>query len=391
MRHPILTIFKKELARFFGDKRMVVSILLPGIMIYVLYSLMGSAMSGMYTVDEDYTYEIRAVHLPESIAALSDAVGLEITELAAEDAEAAKTAIEEQSGMVDALLVFPEDFDAQVENYSLLSSSFAPEIQVYYNSVDTNSGAAYDAVTALLDGYEDSLSNKFDVNRTEETYDLASEEDVTGMLFASLLPMLLMMFLFSGCMAVAPESIAGEKERGTIATLLVTPVPRSSIALGKILALSIIALLSGTSSAVGTILSLPKLMGGMELSGSVYGISEYLMLAVVILATVLLLISLISIISAYAKTIKEAQTLMTPMMILVMVLGITAMFGNVRTDLIWYCIPLYNSVQCMAAIFSFQMQTAAMAITVVVNLIVAVAGVFVLTRMFRSEKVIFAR
>ena len=108
------------------------------------------------------------------------------------------------------------------------------------------------------------------------------------------LPMLLMIFLFSGCLSVAPESIAGEKERGTIATLLVTPVKRSSIALGKILALSIIALLSGASSAVGTILALPKLMGPAgALSGDVYGPGDYLALAVVI-GAVVLVIKLIS-------------------------------------------------------------------------------------------------
>ena len=50
----ILPIMRKELARFFGDKRMVVSILLPGILIYVLYSFMGQAMGSLYGVDEDY-------------------------------------------------------------------------------------------------------------------------------------------------------------------------------------------------------------------------------------------------------------------------------------------------------------------------------------------------
>ena len=45
MRQPVLTILKKELARFFGDKRMVISILLPGILIYVMYSFMGTALT----------------------------------------------------------------------------------------------------------------------------------------------------------------------------------------------------------------------------------------------------------------------------------------------------------------------------------------------------------
>mgnify|MGYP002564867313 CR=1 FL=1 len=71
----------------------------------------------------------------------------------------------------------------------------------------------------------------------------------------------MMVFLFSGCMAVAPESIAGEKERGSIATLLVTPLGRGELAMGKVISLGCISLLSGASSFLGTMLSLPKLMG----------------------------------------------------------------------------------------------------------------------------------
>lgn len=87
---------------------------------------------------------------------------------------------------------------------------------------------------ALLDGYESSLSNKFDINSGSGSYDLATDADTAGTFLSSMMPMLLMIFLFSGCMSTAPESIAGEKERGTIATLLITPLRRRDLALGKI-------------------------------------------------------------------------------------------------------------------------------------------------------------
>jgi len=385
MRHPVLTILKKELARFFGDKRMVMSILLPGILIYALYSIMGDALMGQFGEDEEASYIVEAVNLPESVLAMTS--GSNIIWSETEDAEASRDAIAAQEGLSVALAVFPEDFDA-----AIAAQTTVPQVEIYYNSVSTASQMAYQTLFVLLDAYESSLSNVFNVNSGDAQYDLASNEDMTASIFSMMLPMLLMMFLFSGCMAVAPESIAGEKERGTIATLLVTPAPRSSIALGKILALSIIALLSGASSALGTILALPKLMGGAgEISGNVYGLQDYLALAVVILSTVLVLVTLISIISAFAKTAKEAQSLVTPLMIVVMLLGVTAMFGNVQEGLQYYCIPLYNSVQCMAGIFSFQMSASGLWLTAAVNLACAVLGVFVLTRMFRSEKVIFSR
>ncbi len=205
--------------------------------------------------------------------------------------------------------------------------------------------------------------------------------------------MLLMVFLFSGCMAVAPESIAGEKERGTIATLLVTPLKRSHLALGKILSLSVIAILSGLSSFLGTMLSLPKLMGGGEtMNVNVYGITEYAMLLVVILSTVLVIVAVVSIISAFAKNVKEATGWVTPIMIVSMLFGVTTMVESLsKTEPVWFLIPLYNSAQCMSGIFSLEMDMVNIAVTVASNIVYAGIGVVVLTKMFDSEKVMFSK
>lgn len=392
MKNSILTIMKKELARFFGDRRLLVSILMPGVLIYVLYSFMGSAMGSVFSVDEDYVPTIQAVELPASVEALTQAAKLPVTALGVSDLERAKAAVTDQS--LDLLLVFPADFDAAVAAYEPASGAAAPNVAAYYNSASTQSQSAYMMVTGLLDAYESQLANKFDVNVGGESFDLATQEDAVGSYFAMLMPMLLMMFLYSGCSAVAPESIAGEKERGTIATMLITPIRRSDIAVGKILALAVIALLSGASSAIGTILALPKLMGEVsgEMSASIYGIQDYLLLAAVILSTVLLMVTLISLLSAFAKTIKEAQTYAMPVMILVMVLGITGMFGGGASQEVGrYLIPLYNSVQCMVGVFSFSVLPAGVAVTAAVNGACTILGVVALAKMFNSEKVIFSK
>lgn len=385
----LVTIFRKELARFFGDRRMALTtILLPGLLIFVLYSFMGNALSSQFSVSDDFVPQVQTVNLPDSIAALGAAAGVEFS--AAEDIEAAKALVTEKQ--LHALVVFPEAFDALVAAYSPASGAPAPAVELYYNSSDTDSSAARETVCALLDGYESALANKFDVNPGGAGYDLATKEDTAGTVFASMMPMLLMMFLFSGCMSVAPESIAGEKERGTIATLLITPLKRSHLALGKICALSIIALLAGASSTVGTLASLPKLMSlGDEISVP-YGLTHYLALTVIILSTVLLIVAAISVVSAFAKSIKEAQTYITPLMIVSTLVGVTAMFGSgPQAALPMYLIPIYNSVQAMVGIFSFQMVPARLILTVVSNLVLTGAGVFLLTRMFNSEKIMFQR
>ncbi|MDE7221214.1 MAG: ABC transporter permease [Oscillospiraceae bacterium] len=390
MNSGVLTIMKKELARFFGDKRMVVSILLPGVLIYIAYCFMGSAMGSAFGVDEDYTPTIQAVNLPASMEALLPQTGFAI--ITGTDVEAAQKAVTGQE--LDLLLVFPEGFDAAVAVYEASSGVPAPNVEIYYNSASTNSSFAYQGVSSLLEAYEAQLVNKFDVNMGGEGYDLATAEDTAGSFFAMMMPLLLMMFLYSGCAAVAPESIAGEKERGTIATMLITPIRRSDVALGKILALALISMISAASSTVGTVLALPKMMGSMadEVSASIYSVQDYLLLAAVIFSTVLVLVTLISLLSAFAKTIKEAQTYVMPVMLVVMGLGIVGMFGGSATqDLAHYCIPLYNSVQCMIGVFSFSVLPLGVAATVGVNAVATLLGIVVLAKMFNSEKIIFAR
>ena len=390
MRNGVLTIMKKELTRFFGDKRMVVSILMPGVLIYIMYAFMGNAMGSAFGMDEDYTPAIQAVSLPGSMEALLPETGFSL--ITGTDEEAAREAVTNQE--LDLLLVFPEGFDEAVAAYEASSGAPAPNVEVYYNSASTNSSFAYRAVVDLMDAYEAQMVNKFDVNAGGEGYDLATAEDAAGSFFAMMMPLLLMIFLYSGCAAVAPESIAGEKERGTIATMLITPIRRSDVALGKILALALISMISAASSTVGAVLALPKMMGGMTegVSADIYSIQDYLLLAAVIFSTVLVLVTVISILSAFAKTIKEAQTYVMPVMLVVMGLGIVGMFGGgASQELTSYCIPLYNSVQCMMGVFSFTSLPLGVAATVGVNAAVTLLGVVVLAGMFNSEKIIFAR
>jgi len=111
----------------------------------------------------------------------------------------------------------------------------------------------------------------------------------------------------------------------------------------------------------------------------------------VILSTVLLLVTLISILSAFAKTVKEANMSVTPMMIVVMVVGVTGIFGGAQESPIYYLIPLYNSVQGMSGIFSLDYSALNIAIASLSNLAYACLGGFLLTKMFNSEKVMFSR
>ncbi|MEZ3426671.1 MAG: ABC transporter permease subunit [Lachnospiraceae bacterium] len=392
MKTDMLTIIRKEFARFFKDKNLVLTtILLPGVLIYLIYTFMGNGMMKEFMTDEDYVAKAYVQNLPDELAPAFEQLSAEWTVVSDAEIEDTKALIADKEA--DVLIVFPADFSAKVAAYDVTGGETAPNVEIYFNSTETESSNLKGILVEILDQYEASMINKFDVNAGDGVYNLASEKDMTGQIFAMLLPMLLMTFMFSGCMSVAPEAIAGEKERGTIATLLVTPMKRSALALGKVISLSCIALLSGLSSFVGTMLSMPNLMGTTEsVNASVYVITDYLMLLGIILTTVLVMVALISIISAIAKSIKEAGTAVSPLMIIVMVISLVPMFGgDGEKSLAMFFIPIYNSVLCIHGIFSFTYQPVWIVITILMNLIYAGVLSWVLTKLFNSEKVMFSK
>lgn len=394
MKNGIFYIAKKELLRYFTDKRMLFTvILMPGLLIFLVYSFMGDAISSMGS--SNGPSRIYSLQTPPAVSRyLEDPqANLQITEISSDQLEETKTKI--VNNEADILLVFPENFEADVTAYEAAGGLPAPDVQMFYNAGETQSSMAYQQVSALLDAYESSMANKFDINRETPQANLAEGQDVAGKIMFSMLPFLLLLMLFSASMAVSTESIAGEKERGTIATLLVTPLKRQHLAIGKILALSIITLCGGISSFLGIIISLPKLAGaeaGSSMNFSSYAITDYLLLLVIIFTTLLLMVGLISIISAFAKSVKEAATMVTPLMILIMLVGISGMFGaGAQTGSVYFLIPFYNSVQAMLGLFMQEMNLANVLICCVGNLIYSAAAAVILTKMFSSEKIMFSK
>ena len=386
----IWMIMKKELTRFFTDKRMLVSIFLPGILIYFLYTLMGNAMTDAFVTEDTYEYMILMENPSDTALAFLENAPVKITPVSNSELEDAKAQV--SHGASDLLVVFPSEFDRLVAEY-VTGEGDAPHVSIYYNSASTTSSEAYGLFAAILDQYESFLANRFDVNSDGEIYDLATEEDMTTMIFSMLLPLLLMTFMFSGCMAVAPESIAGEKERGTIATLLVTPIKRSHLAIGKIVSLSLIALSGGIVSFLGVILSLPNLVGDIGgVSATVYGTVDYLLILAIILTTTLMFIAGISIVSAFANSVKEASSYLSILMVFVMLASVSTMFGaGDFGGMGAYFIPVFNSVVGLSGIFNKAYALSDIAILLVSNVVYAGVMIGILTKMFDSERIMFRR
>ena len=314
----------------------------------------------------------------------TDLYDIEISTVSSSEADISTIRDKIKNQDVDLLIVYEEGFNDKV------LGGLMPSVSIYYNSASNSSSEIYNYYYTGIFGM--SAEYKYLVNLNPDiSYDLATKEDISTMMITMLMPFLLIILLFSGCMTIVIESIAGEKERGTIATLLVTPVSRKAIAIGKIVALSITSLVSALSSFLGVILSLPKLMDGIDVDISMYGVLEYLQLFAVIITTVLLFTVILSIASCFAKSVKEANTYATPIMIVVMLLGLGSSYGSTvaSSNMFLYFVPILNSVQCMTAVFGMTFNIVNFAITILMNLVYVVVGVLVLNKMFDSENIMF--
>jgi len=394
MKNNILTIMKKELLRLFGDKKLVFSgIILQGLLIYFIYTLMGSWMGNFIHVSDDYRYTVSALNMPESISNIisESSLPFDITYISEADTKYAKEQVSEEE--IHLLIVFPEDFDAQVAAFDLsLSPGDAPQVQIWANNASMESIQADTIMKNHLSEYERALVRKFDVNKllSEDEYDLNTGVDFTVALMMSIVPMLLISLMYQGCMAIAPESIAGEKERGTLGTLLVTPAKRSHMALAKIVSITIFGVLGAIVSFLGMMLSLPRMMAAEALTISSYSVTEYLLILMVTISTVLVFMSILSIMSAYAKSIKEANSYAAPFLFVCMACGMSSLFtGGALSEYYYYLIPVFNSAQCLASIFNSNASILNFTVTLSTNIVVALVCTGVLAMMFRSEKIIF--
>ena len=395
MKNNAWTIIKKEFARVFGDRQLLfTSVIMPGLLIYIIYSLLGSGMQKMATEGTDEMVIVRVENLPESVAPMVENLpSVVVLQQAVLQEDIDKL---ESKNLNEVLARFPEAFDSIVANYDPQSGVAAPNIEIYYNSANNASSRVYQMLKGSLTAYEEQLSNRFDINRAdveEAQFDMASDDDVLGSILSKLIPMLILMMLFSGVMAIAPSSIAGEKERGTIATLLVTPLRRNELALGKVVSLSGIALMSGISSFIGIALSLPKMIqadeAGIELH---YTTSDYLVILITIMAAVLIMASVVSLLSALAKDVKNAGTMIMPFMLVVVFCGLTPMFqSGTPESLTAYLIPFYNAVQVMTSVFAHEMKWMPVIVTLAANVCYTGIAVWGLTRMFNSERIMFSK
>lgn len=398
MFREIKTVFIKELRRFFTDRRILAGLFLPGILLFVIYTIIGQAISGLQSqvsaVDNTqlrvaYTDNFGSGAEPELISNLESVIystsdnTLVIQAIAPDAIGQAKTDIRE--GRLDLLIVYSSGFEDGLE------TSQNNSISLFYDGSDKASSYVYNlAVSLVAESY-----NNYAVNIEDGQYvqpNLAEADIELSQVLSFVFPIVTVAMLFSAVMTICPESIAGEKERGTIASLLMTPVHRSSIALGKVFAQCVAALAGGAVSFLGICLSLPSMMFGMDL-GTIFTPGVVIALLFLILTTLLLFVTSSLAISAFAKTVREANALVAPLMVVLMVLSIFPAFADM-TAIGYAFIPLMNIMVSMNMVImgaEVAVMAPYLAVTIVINILLCAGLVYVICRLFNSERAMFTK
>jgi sodium transport system permease protein len=375
-------------------------------MIVAVYSLMGKIMGNAANDVKEHVPSVYIQNAPEDIEAAMKTADFQadLFFLTAKDnIDDIKNEIHD--GKVDLLVVFDEGFRDTVSAYKQTGDPI-PEVKTFYNSAEDYSALARDNFVnnVLVNTYKQNILaerlgnadqlNPFVIDKDPDASDIVDEKKAEGKLLSMMLPFLINIMLFAGAMGLGVDAITGEKERGTLSSMLLAPINRGKIVLGKLTSLAILSSISAAISLVAIVVALPNLMGGAS-GGEVNNMKlnfspvEIMQLLILMLVLVYLYVSLVSLVAVMAKTSKEANTYVMPIYILVMIGGIMTYADTGEGNLRLFCIPFYNTAVSIQNILMGEYTMAQFGVTVGITGLLAIIVTSLITKAFNNEKVMF--
>lgn len=392
------TIYKKELARIFKDKKMIFSVfLLPVLIMVGIMALVGNLATRQVEDIENHRSIVYMINEPDSFSAFLEAADLNMeVNTIKTDGERENVMDLLRNGDADLLIEFPENFDSIIQEYQ--TGDEVPQIKTYYNPSEDYSSSAYELISnQTLEAYRQTLLSQrvadmnglqiFTVNSDNKDMIVQDDQKASGKALGMMLPYFITILLFAGAMGIGTDMIAGEKERGTMASLLVTPVKRKSIVLGKVFALMTI---SGISSVIYIVVmgaTFPKILGGDSGLDIEITPEQIVMIGILLVAIAFLYSAIVILISVFARDLKEASTYITPAYMVVLVIGMMTMFTTSEAGMKDYLIPFYNTALALKGILTSEVTMAQYGVTLVMTLVLGGILTAVIARAFESEKV----
>lgn len=292
--------------------------------------------------------------------------------------------------------------DAYIDN-----SSSSGNYKVYINSSLDESGIKSNAVFSIMNKYKRKMSEKeierHNLNSEQilepikyKKLDITNNAKKAGILLGQVIPFILIIGVLFGSIYPAIDVMAGEKERGTLETLFSLPISNMELVIGKYLAVSASAVLT----SILNIVSMSCTLGYFMKASSVYNPSEvsinYTRLGGAIFITTISIILFAMVVSAlamcicsFAKTFKEAQNYITPLMLMIMVPAYISMIPNIYLNKITATIPVINISLLIKSVLSLNTNMKMVGLVFIVNLIFVFISLVLLSKIFNSEDILF--
>lgn len=228
---------------------------------------------------------------------------------------------------------------------------------------------------------------------SQQLEDVASPAKSRGFFLGNILPILLLQFLFVGCIYPAVDMTAGEKERRTIEMTLSAPVRREELVLSKLLAV----MTSGIAALFITLTSLAVTLRTMRSSGGPWTLLDGLSLspatvalvAFAVLPMALLLASTVLSLASAAKSTQEATSYITPLLLVTVVLSMVSFLPGFSLDGRTALVPVANFALAVKGLVTGEWSAPVLALALCANVAYAALGVYFALRSFRREDVLF--
>jgi len=281
-------------------------------------------------------------------------------------------------------------------------------VTLHYDQADTFAPIAASRVRGVLEAYlkrviNDKLEELGMLDEVQaatppltiEVRDVATGESLGRMILSRLLPYFMVLAILTGAMGLGAEITAGEKERSTIATLLVSQLSRTEIVLGKFLTVLTVSLTSSLLSAVGLLIGV-RFFGGALTPTSASGSAVFSLdlpalgwMLVVLIPLAVILAALVIIVGTYARSQKEASTYLLPIYMVIVLVGMMSMTGGMTFEGTRYLIPVANALYALQGIIVGDLVASNILYTLGANIVCGVVLIAAAVRLFKREAVLF--
>ncbi len=393
----IMTILKKELRRVFGDKKMIFGMfIMPPLMMIIIFSLIGNTMGDMMEDVESHKSLVYFSNLDEKTEADLGSLAETMIIKSVKDGEMESLKEKLKNGEIDAIVELPSDFRDKIENYDREN---IPNINIFYNPSEDNSEVAYRKLESIFDENikkpiiknrikDEKILEVYTINKDTEAK-IYKEEKMSGKTLSMMLPYFIVIMLYSSIMGLAIDTFTGEKERGTMASLLLAPIKRTDIVLGKLIGLTIISMISSIAYVVSMSIVMPKAMSFGQDTAVKFTFAQFCQIALIMLSMAFLMVAMISIIATYSKNAKEAGTYIAPLYIVVIVAGVMTMTSTGEVSPFQYLIPIYGSCIAIGRSIIAELTVTNLLYSIGSNILIGLIFSYIVAKMFSSEKIMF--